>query len=60
MTFPRVVLIACAVLALVDGALWEAAGIAAFVVVLVLFFPDGVSPRPWPLRVWWWGGGWRR
>lgn len=53
MTVVRGVLIACAVLALADGELWEAVGLAAFVLVLVVAAPGGVAPRPRPFRVWW-------
>lgn len=58
MTVPRTALVVFALLALASGAWWEAVGIAALVMVLVVFWPDGTAQRPEPFRVWW-GGGWR-
>lgn len=51
----RLVLLACAVRALLDGAAWEAAGLF----MLAVFLPSFGLARPLGLRVWWWGGGWR-
>lgn len=56
----RVILLGCAVVAVLDGAVWEALGIAAFVVVLMVAAPGGLAPRPWPFRVWFPGGRYDR
>lgn len=60
MTIVRAVLLLCALLALLDGAVWEAVGLTVFVVVLWLAAPGGVGQRPVGFRVWFFGGGWRR
>lgn len=56
----RAMLLVCAVLAIVDGAVLEGVGIAAFVVVLFVAWPGGVWQRPVGLTVWLPGARWRR
>jgi predicted Abi (CAAX) family protease len=53
MTFPRAVVLLCALAALADGAVWEAVFLVLFVVVLWVFWPAGVGRRPVPFRIWW-------
>lgn len=60
MTVVRVVLLLCALLALLDGAVWECVGLVVFVLVLFLAWPEGVGRRPVPFTVWLPGGRWRR
>jgi hypothetical protein len=53
-TFFRLLLLACAVLALLDGAIGEAIGIAAFVAVLVWALPPrrrDEGGRWWIVRI---------
>lgn len=54
MTIPRLVVLACSVLALFAGAIWEAIGLLAFVLVLFWAWPEGIGQRPVPFRFWWW------
>jgi hypothetical protein len=56
----RGVLLLCALLALSDGAAWEAVGLVAFVVVLCVAWPGGAAQRPVGVTVWLPGGRWRR
>lgn len=52
MTFPRAVLLLCALVALADGAVLEAAGIAALVAVLAAATPpQPPRERPWTVGI---------
>jgi hypothetical protein len=58
-TGPRAILLLCALLALLDGDVWEAVGLAGVAAVLFIAWPDGFGQRPVPFRVWFPGGRWR-
>lgn len=60
MTIVRGVLLLCALVALLDGAIWEAVGLGAFVLVPFVAEPGGWGQRPVGFRIWFFGGGWRR
>lgn len=55
MTVVRGVLLVLAALALLDGDVWQAVGLTAFVVVLFVVAPGGLWGTPRPLRVSWRG-----
>lgn len=59
MTLARVLLLGCALMAVLAGAWLEAIGIVAIVVVLFLAWPDGVAQRPVPFHIWFGPGRWR-
>lgn len=50
MTTTRAILLCMAVLALADGAVWEAVGIVGFVVALAMW-PRGRGRRWWLIRL---------
>lgn len=58
MTWTRLILVLLALLALADGAVYEAIGIAVVVVVLAVRWPRGAGRRPVPIRMWFPGGRW--
>lgn len=59
MTGPRAIVLLCAVMALVDGAFWEAVGLAVFALVLFVARPNPRDRRPRGVRFRWHIGGWR-
>lgn len=58
MTWPRVIVLLCAALALVDGAVWQAVGFVVFVAVLFVARPNPRADRLHGVRFRWHGGGW--